>query len=59
MMSANMVSFSIQGCCTTTHSIDSSRSASCILNPPFQHVSQQGESDQIMCTRLPPSGGKV
>ncbi len=59
MISANRVSFSIQGCCTTTHSMDSWRRASCILKPPFQQVSQQGESDHTIWMRLPPSGGNV
>ncbi len=52
MMSANKVSFSIQGCCTTMNSMVGCRRASCISLPPFQQVSQQGESDQIMWMRV-------
>ena len=59
MTSAKKQSFSIQGCCTTMNSIEGWRRASCISLPPFQHVSQHGVSDQIMCRRSLPSRGNV
>ena len=55
MMSAKMVSFSSQGCCTTMVSILGLRKAWIDSMLLFQQVVRQGLSIQIMWISLPPS----